>query len=202
MDIKRADNTELEKRLVADLINDDESAFCELYALYKERLFYFAMKFIKSREFAEDVFQDAFTSVWLNRRFLNPNVPFGPYVYVIMKNRILNILAGIDKEQDLKKVIISSSIDLDNETENKILDTDLNQLLEKALEDLTPQQRRIFELSRKELKQYKEIADELGISVNTVQQHISASLKTIRTYLRKYSETYADVLLLLLCLNI
>lgn len=191
------DNSEQERRLIAGLLRDDESAFCELYALYKNRLMYFAMKFLKSREFAEDVFQDAFVSVWQNRRFLNPDSPFAPYIYTIVKNRILNLLAGIDKEQELKNFILSGSVDSDNGTENKVLDADLNTVLAKALEHLTPQQRRIFELSRKEMKSHKEIAEMLDISVYTVQQHISASLKTIRAYLVKYSGTYADLLLLL-----
>ncbi|MCS2894155.1 RNA polymerase sigma-70 factor [Parabacteroides faecis] len=194
-------NSEQEKKLIAGLIHDDESAFCELYALYKNRLMYFAMKFLKSREFAEDVFQDAFTSVWQNRRFLNPDSPFAPYIYTIVKNRILNLLAGIEKEQQLKDIILKGSVDITNDTEDKIVDADLNQLLEKALQDLTSQQRRIFDLSRKEMKSHKEIAEELNISVYTVQQHISASLKVIRSYLVKYAGTYADLLLLLFCLN-
>ena len=118
-----------------------------------------------------------------------------------MKNRILNLLAGIEKEQQLKNVILSGSVDVTNDTEDKILDDDLNQLLEKALLDLTSQQRRIFDMSRKEMKSHKEIAEELNISVYTVQQHISASLKVIRSYLVKYSGTYADLLVLLFCLN-
>ena len=194
-------NSEQEKILIAGLIQDDESAFCELYALYKNRLMFFAMKFLKSKEFAEDVFQDAFTSVWQNRRFLNPDSPFAPYVYTIVKNRILNLLAGIEKEQQLKNTILSGSVDVTNDTEDKILDDDLNQLLEKALLDLTSQQRRIFDMSRKEMKSHKEIAEELNISVDAVQQHISASLKVIRSYLVKYSGTYADLLVLLFCLN-
>ena len=194
-------NSEQEKILIAGLIQDGESAFCELYALYKNRLMFFAMKFLKSKEFAEDVFQDAFTSVWQNRRFLNPDSPFAPYVYTIVKNRILNLLAGIEKEQQLKNIILSGSVDVTNDTEDKILDDDLNQLLEKALLDLTSQQRRIFDMSRKEMKSHKEIAEELNISVYTVQQHISASLKVIRSYLVKYSGTYADLLVLLFCLN-
>ncbi|MEY8611485.1 RNA polymerase sigma-70 factor [Parabacteroides segnis] len=194
-------NSEQEKILIAGLIQDDESAFCELYALYKNRLMFFAMKFLKSKEFAEDVFQDAFTSVWQNRRFLNPDSPFAPYVYTIVKNRILNLLAGIEKEQQLKNIILSGSVDVTNDTEDKILDDDLNQLLEKALLDLTSQQRRIFDMSRKEMKSHKEIAEELNISIYTVQQHISASLKVIRSYLVKYSGTYADLLVLLFCLN-
>ena len=166
-------DSEKERRLVADLLEGDESAFCELYALYKDRLMWFSLKFLKSRDMAEDVFQDAFASIWQNRRFLNPNVPFGPYV---------------DK-------IRSASLDSTNETEDSVLDTDLNALLDKALETLTPQQKRVFDMSRKDMKSHKEIADSLGISVYTVQQHISTALKVIRAFLAKYAETYMKLLL-------
>ena len=177
-------DSEKERRLVADLLEGDESAFCELYALYKDRLMWFSLKFLKSRDMAEDVFQDAFASIWQNRRFLNPNVPFGPYVYTIVKNRILNLLAGLDRELELRDKIRSAS-----------LDTDLNALLDKALETLTPQQKRVFDMSRKDMKSHKEIADSLGISVYTVQQHISTALKVIRAFLAKYAETYMKLLL-------
>ena len=56
-------DSEKERRLVADLLEGDESAFCELYALYKDRLMWFSLKFLKSRDMAEDVFQDAFASI-------------------------------------------------------------------------------------------------------------------------------------------
>lgn len=194
--------SESEKKLIQGILRDDEAAFCELYALYKDRLMYFAMRYVKSREFAEDVFQDAFASVWQNRRFLNPDLPFGPYIYTIIKNRILNLLAGIHKESELKKAILSHALEVTNETENTVLDADFGQLLSKAFEQLTPQQKRIFRLSRNEMKSHKEIAEELGLSVYTVQQHISAALKIIRAYLKKYADTYADLLLLLVCLNL
>ncbi|MDR2955080.1 MAG: RNA polymerase sigma-70 factor [Prevotella sp.] len=190
-----------EQELVIALINDDESAFCELYASYKERLIYFAIKFTKSQDFAEDIFHDTFVAVWQNRKFLNPNQSFSSYLHTIMKNRLLNILYSIDKESELKKIIKERAIDSGNDTENTIIDKDLNELLDKAIDNLTPQQKRIFELSRGEMKTHKEIADELNISVYTVQQHISTALKTIRTYLAKYTGTYADIILLLICLN-
>lgn len=188
-------DSEKERRLVADLLEGDESAFCELYALYKDRLMWFSLKFLKSRDMAEDIFQDAFASIWQNRRFLNPNVPFGPYAYTIMKNRILNLLAGLDRELELRDKIRSASLDSTNETEDSVLDTDLNTLLDKALETLTPQQKRVFDMSRKDMKSHKEIADSLGISVYTVQQHISTALKVIRAFLAKYAETYMKLLL-------
>ncbi|MDR1980921.1 MAG: RNA polymerase sigma-70 factor [Tannerellaceae bacterium] len=176
----------LEQKLIAGILNDDEAAFCELYALYKSRLIYFSMQFVKSQEFAKDMLQDAFLSVWQNRRFLNPNVPFAPYIYTIVRNRILNVLAGIDREQELKKAILSNALEASNDTEEALFSADMEQLLEKAVTALTVQQKRVFEMSRKEMKTHKEIAGELNISVYTVQQHISTALKVIRTYFTKY----------------
>lgn len=191
-----------ERELVLRLIDGDEDAFCELYAAYKNRLLYFAMKFVKSREFAEDIFQDAFTVVWQSRRFINPDASFSSYLYTIVRNRILNQIRDMANEDKLKEHILSNAVDSANETNNKILFDDLKDVLSRALEQLTPRQREVFNMSRDLQMSHKEIAEALGVSVNTVQEHISVSLKVIRAYLTKYSGTSADILLILLCLNL
>lgn len=191
-----------ERELVLRLIDGDEDAFCELYAAYKNRLLYFAMKFVKSREFAEDIFQDAFTVVWQSRRFINPDASFSSYLYTIVRNRILNQIRDMANEDKLKEYILSHAVDSANETNNKILFDDLKDVVSRALEQLTPRQREVFNMSRDLQMSHKEIAEALGISVNTVQEHISVSLKVIRAYLTKYSGTSADILLILLCLNL
>ena len=197
-----ADNFSEERSLILRLIGGDEDAFCELYATYKNRLIYFAMRFLKSREYAEDVFQDAFTVVWQSRRFINPDASFSSYLYTIMRNRILNQLRNAANEEKLKESILSQALDYTEDTKREVMLNDLKSLISHALQQLTPLQREIFEMSREAQLSHKEIADKLGISVNTVQEHISISLKLIRTYLIKYSGSeYVDLLLLLICLN-
>lgn len=197
-----ADNFSEESSLILRLIEGDEDAFCELYATYKNRLIYFAMRFLKSREYAEDVFQDAFTVVWQSRRFINPDASFSSYLYTIMRNRILNQLRNAANEEKLKESILSQALDYTEDTKREVMLNDLKSLISHALQQLTPRQREIFEMSREAQLSHKEIADKLGISVNTVQEHISTSLKLIRTYLIKYSGSeYVDLLLLLICLN-
>lgn len=197
-----ADNFSEERSLILRLIGGDEDAFCELYATYKKRLIYFAMRFLKSREYAEDVFQDAFTVVWQSRRFINPDASFSSYLYTIMRNRILNQLRNSANEEKLKESILSQALDYTEDTKREVMLNDLKSLISHALQQLTPRQREIFEMSREAQLSHKEIADKLGISVNTVQEHISISLKLIRTYLIKYSGSeYVDLLLLLICLN-
>ena len=191
-----------ERSLVIRLIAGDEDAFCELYAAYKNRLIYFAMRFLKSREYAEDIFQDAFTTIWESRRFINPNTSFSSYLYTIMRNRILNHLRELASQDRLKEQMLSQAIDYSNETNNEIIANDLQRLISHALEQLTSRQREIFEMSREKQMSHKEIAEALEISVNTVQEHISSSLRSLRTYLEKHSVTGTDLILLLICLNL
>lgn len=191
-----------ERSLVLRLIDGDEDAFCELYAAYKSRLIYFAMRFLKSREYAEDIFQDAFTIIWQGRRFINPDTSFSSYLYTIVRNRILNQLRDLANQDKFKEQVMSQAIDYNNDTKNEILANDLQQLISHALQRLTPRQREIFEMSREQQMSHKEIAEALGISVNTVQESISTSLRTLRTYLEKHSVMSAELILLLVCMNL
>ena len=191
-----------ERSLVLRLIEGDEDAFCELYAAYKNRLIYFAMRFLKSREYAEDIFQDAFAVVWQGRRFINPDASFSAYLYTIVRNRILNQLRDLSNQDKLREQILSQAVNYTNETKDEIIANDLRQFISRALQQLTPRQREIFQMSRVRQMSHREIAEVLGISVNTVQESISISLRTLRTYLEKNSIVSADLILLLVCLNL
>ena len=78
---------------------------------------------------------------------------------------------------------------------------DFMEQIAKAMEKLTSRQREIFDMSRNREMSHKEIAQALGISVNTVQEHISSALKTIRAHFGNNSSTYIDLLLLLFILQ-
>lgn len=197
-----ADISKEERLLILRLIDGDEDAFCELYAAYKNRLIYFAMRFLKSREYAEDIFQDAFAVIWQGRRFINPDASFSSYLYTIMRNRILNQLRDLENQDKLKEQILSQAVDYTNETKDEILANDLKTFISRALQQLTPRQREIFEMSREQQMSHREIAETLGISVNTVQESISTSLRALRTYLEKNSVVGADIVLLLICMNL
>lgn len=191
-----------EHSLVLRLIDGDEVAFCELYAAYKNRLIYFAMRFLKSREYAEDIFQDAFTVIWQSRHFINPDASFSSYLYTIVRNRILNQLRDLANQDKLREQILSQALDYSNDTSNEILANDLRSFITHAMQQLTSRQREIFAMSREKQMSHREIAEALGISVNTVQESISTSLRTLRAYLEKNSIVGADLILLLICLNL
>ena len=150
-----------ERTLVLRLTEGDERAFCELYAAYKNRLIYFAMRFLKSREYAEDIFQDAFTLIWQGRRFINPDASFSSYLYTIVRNRVLNQLRDLENQDKLKSQIMEQAVDYTDDVKDHILVNDLRSLIASALQQLTARQREIFEMSRERQLSHKEIAEQL-----------------------------------------
>lgn len=181
----------------------DENAFCELYAAYKNRLIYFAMLFFEVRVNMQKMFFRMLLRLFgklvvLLIRILH----FLSYLYTIVRNRMLNQLRDLANQDKLREQIFSQAVDYTNETKDEILVNDLRQFITRALQQLTPRQREIFEMSREQQMSHREIAESLGISVNTVQESISTSLRTLRTYLKKNSIVGADLILLLICLNL
>jgi RNA polymerase sigma-70 factor (ECF subfamily) len=190
-----------ERELVIRLIRDDESAFCELYALYKNKVSYFTLRYVKSAEFAEDVYQDAFTAIWQTRRFINPDTPFSTYLYTIVRNRILNLLREMNTETHFKEQILAQAVDYDYNTQEKIEENDLRGIIAQAMLQLTDRQREVFDMSRNQEMSHKEIAEQLKISVYTVQEHISAALKSLQSYLTQHYGAYSGIILVLFCLK-
>lgn len=195
------DVTTQERELVLRLIAGDEDAFCKLYCNYKDRLLFFATKFLKSADCAEDVLQDVFSNIWVGRRLIDPDVSFGAYLFTIVKNRVLNQLRDLEKQQTLRERMLVCAVDYNEVTQDKILTDDLLAIIQKAFASMTPRQKEVFRLSREGQLSYKEIAERLDISVNTVHEHVAAALQIIRSYLVKYAGANVEVVLLLLCLN-
>ncbi len=192
----QSNSSEYEKKLLIRMSQDDEYAFSELYILYKKRLFYFAQKLLKSKDYAEDVCQETFIVVWQNRHYIDINLSFSSYLYTITRNRVLNILRDAKKEEHLHDFIISNAIDYTSDANNIVSLNELKGIIDLAFEKLTERQKQVFMMSRKEGLSHKEIAKLLNISIYTVQEHISCALKAIQNTLDKHYGIYLPLFLL------
>ncbi|MDR1171157.1 MAG: RNA polymerase sigma-70 factor, partial [Bacteroidales bacterium] len=176
-----------DKDLVLSLTeHEDENAFCELYIRYHRRLSLFCTSLVKIPETAEDIVQDVFTAVWSRRQTLDPNLSFSSYLYTVARNKTLNFLREAGKSEKVKKQILDSSVSIAEVTDTDLTDREYAQLLEKAVSGLSPLRQKIFRLSREENLSHKEIAQQLNISLYTVQENISAALKHIKKFLTRY----------------
>ena len=178
-------NNDEESRLIERLILGEEKAFCKLYVQYKPRLFKFAIALLKSQNVAEDICQDIFFNIWENRYFLKCGTSFSSFLFSMARNRIINYLRDESCHKRILESLYEQAIDFDNSTKNTILANDLGEHMKHAVKLLSNRQREVFELSRHHMLTNKEIAEQLNISISTVQDHLSASLKIIRTYFKK-----------------
>ena len=174
-----------ESRLIERLIAGEEKAFCKLYMQYKPRLYKFTIALLKSQNVAEDICQDIFFSIWENRCYLKSNTSFSSFLFSMARNRIINYLRDESCHKRILDNLYEQAIDYDNSTKNTILVNDLTEHMKKAILLLSTRQREVFELSRNRLLTNKEISEQLNISISTVQDHLSSSLRILRNYFKK-----------------
>ena len=191
MGIKEKTDTELAILLTLN----DEAAFSELYVRYKDKLYYFCLHLLKSKEEANDIVQEIFIRIWESRNFINPDLSFSSFLYTMARNRILNYFRDIDIDEKVKEILATQKVTEEEAIDSKIIYTEYQVILQNALSQLPPQRRKIFNMSRIESMSHKEIAAELGISVNTVQEHISEALKFIKAYFSKHADMSISLLL-------
>lgn len=170
----------MEKQIALKVIEGNHDAFAELYDLYAERIYYFALRFVVSKEDAENVTQEVFVKLWETRERIDINLSLNSYLFTIARNTIFNIHRKRVNElaylEHLGKYLEQNQVRLENE----IIFNDIQARLEKLISELPPQRKKVFELSRKQGLSHKEIAEELKISEKTIETHIRLALKTIR----------------------
>lgn len=191
---------ELKERTDTDLITlltqDDEAAFSELYIRYKDKLCYFCISLLKSREEANDIVQEIFIRIWESRYFINPDLSFSSFLYTMARNRILNYFRDADIDAKVKSILATRKVVEEEGVDSQMIYTEYQNILQDAINLLSPQRQKIFTMSRIENMSHKEIAAQLNISVNTVQEHISEALKFIKNYFNKHADFSLSLLFL------
>lgn len=169
-----------DEALLGLLHDENRLAFNVLYNRYWKKLYNTASKRIKDREAAEEIVQDLFTSLWINRKKIRIHTSFESYLHGSVRYLIIACFQRqVNKlrfEEGFSKVNSLS----DNTTEDFILTNDLIESLNRKVYALPDKCRSVFQLSRKDHKSNKEIAAALGISEKTVENHMTKALKLLR----------------------
>jgi RNA polymerase sigma-70 factor (ECF subfamily) len=161
----------------------DIKAFNDLFRLYADRIYRFAMGYLKSKSDAEELVQDVFMKVWERRSELKENLSFKAYLFTIAFNIIRKHFAK--KALTYKYFEHQILDDLDLKTIQNIDFQSTKELLDHIIEQLPPRRRAVFVKSRLEGFSVKEIAEELGTSPKTVENQLGEALKFIRERLNK-----------------
>jgi RNA polymerase sigma-70 factor, ECF subfamily len=164
----------------------DVTAFEMLFRTYYQPLCHYAYSFLQDKEDAEEIVQSTFLMVWEKRDTLAIRTSVRPYLYAMVRNACLNVL----KHQKIKQkhaVEAQAMADRSHDSVNQIVTShELEYKIKEALEELPEQCRIVFKLSRFEELKYAEIADQLTISIKTVENHMGKALKIMREQLKDY----------------
>ncbi|MDF2187790.1 RNA polymerase sigma-70 factor [Paraflavitalea sp. CAU 1676] len=176
-----------EKELLNLVAKGNELAFRRIFDLYNKRLFTFAEGMLKSAADAEEIVQDCFTKVWLNRESLQVVENPGSYLYKIVRNSTIDHLRKTAREQNLINQVWANISHSDNSLEEEILKNDSQQLIAQALAQLSEQKQQVFRLSRESGLSHEAIASIMGLSKSRVNNILVESIRHIKNHLDKHS---------------
>lgn len=187
--MRTAEHTMLPELLKAVAAGELE-AFRELYDRYIQQVYAYSYFLTRSNEQSEDLSQELFTKIWTKRNELARLDNFDAWLTTLVRNQAYNYLRKNALEQrHLKQLYQQQPTSESTGTEAVVIGKEYAKLYEEAIENLPPQQKKVFLLSRKEGLKHEEIASNMGISLNTVKNHMKAALFSIRTHLKAYLST-------------
>lgn len=187
-----------EKSAVIKLKRGDLEAFDFLYELYANRLHAFGMKYLRSEADAEELVQSVFIKLWENRKKVDSELSFRSYLFTIAYNDICKLFR---QKKYLKKYVeetlygseLFSSASEDSSDYRSVL-----REVDRIIALMPEKQKKAFLKSKLEGKTSKEVATELGLTAATVDNYVSAALKTLKAGIKK--ENLSMMLFLLLFL--
>ena len=180
--------------LVKALKEGNQLAFSIVYKTYAAQTFSLAFKYLLNKELAEDAVQNLFLKLWLKKDEIDETKPINRYLFTMLKNDLLNTLRDSKKNIYLLEDCLSMVLELEDNSQNENLKQEQMNIIQQALEQLSPQRRKVFEMKVSGKYSNQEIADKLNLSINTIKFQYSQSLKQIRATVGELS------LLLLYCM--
>jgi RNA polymerase sigma-70 factor (family 1) len=175
-----------EKKVLETIQSGNESAFEMIFRTYYQPLCRYAYSFLDDKEEAEEVVQSTFITVWEKRKTLDIQTSLKSYLYRMVRNACLNVI----KHEKIKQQHVAHELAVTESSyesvSQKVHASELESKITEAMKALPEQCRIVFQLSRFEELKYQEIADQLKISVKTVENHMGKALKIMREQLKEY----------------
>ncbi|MCU4155858.1 RNA polymerase sigma-70 factor [Carboxylicivirga sp. A043] len=162
----------------------NEQVFKKVFEAYYPKLVGIAMKYIKDLPVAEDIVSDVFRKIWEKKKYISEVGSFESFMHTSVRNAVFNHIRN-SKRKDEHHQVIQKELLMYNFDEI-VIEENVHQHLYNAIKQLPTKGRRVFELSVLHGLKESEIAEDLGISINTVKTHKKRALKDLRQRLGKY----------------
>lgn len=175
--------------LIKELNKGNVQAFDEIYKLYSQRVYLFALSIAEDSTDAEDVVQEVFIKIWEKRFDLTTTGSFASLLFTITKNSLLNNIRKSNTHLAFIEYKKQNTASSNSNLEDEIHGRELESIYQKAIDCLSPRKREVFILYNKEHLSYIEIAEKLGISPKTVRNQVDNATSEIREFISKMGFT-------------
>ena len=176
-----------DEELMLEIKADNMFAFDVLYKKYCKRVYKFGYSILKSPEESENLMQDVFLSLWENRHKVEKDSSIKSYVFTIAYNSAISVIRKKIKESQFVEYLKSLQVINIDPVNVEIEYNELTKKLDEIVKALPQRQKEVYLMHKVDGLKYSEIAERLHISVNTIENHMSRALKTIRKKLGNYS---------------
>ena len=169
---------------IKKLKDGDQLYFKQVFDQYHQKLYFFILHKTRSEYIAEEVVQLAFTKLWQCRQTLQEEYTISTQLFRIATTTLIDFLRKYNNKHTITARLdvldIETGIDSTNE---KMSGAELQRQISKAVNDLPPVRKQVFEMSREQGMSYREIAETLSLSSRTVESHIYKALKQIKKHI-------------------
>lgn len=173
------------EQLLQQMAKGDRQSFTELYNRYWEQLFITAAKALRGKEEAADVVQDVFLSLWDRRNELNLLGSLSAYLHTSVRYKCIHYIEkNITRHDYLVHLIVSES---PSSAETNLQLKEVQQLINNTVSKMPPKMQEVYRMSRQQQLSYKEIAEKMRVSVETVKKHIHHALHLIKKDLQLHT---------------
>ena len=190
-----------EKELLDRVRKDDKQAFDEIYYRYYPKLRGYVLKFVKVPQVTEDIVQDAFLKIWEIRASIDPEKHFSAYLFTITKNLVFKFFKLAANNTDVLDEILISTTPNEFEEESLLEWKELGNEIQHAIQKLPPKRKEVFLLCKEEQMSYDDVSAKLGISRNTIKEHMVLAMKSIKEYLKIRSLYLLELSLIIISLR-
>lgn len=168
------------------LLKDVRNNFDKIYVLYYSRMFRFAKEYVLFDEDAENIVQDVFLLLWEKREVLDIQISLVSYLFALVKNKSLDYLRHKVIADEYTQELSAKLTALELLNYSFTSDEEIEQILMTAINKLPERCRQVFLKSRIEGKKNREIANELNLTVSTVENQMTIALRKLRVELKDY----------------
>lgn len=159
--------------------------FSEIFRQHEHKLYSLALKLTKSDQSAKDIIQEVFLKLWDQRNLIASINNIEAWLYRVTENKIIDFLRKTSADDRLKEKIWDKLQQIVNESEQYLAAKEYNQIILKAIDQLPPQRKLIYQLNKENGMNYREIADELQLSKHTVKNQLSTAVRSVRYFLAR-----------------